>query len=237
MHATALKNARRFFDVYVTPRMQAGQRLRVVEIGARNVNGSLRDVAPQGLDYIGVDLEAAPGVDIVLDDPYVLPFEDGSVDAILSSSCFEHSEFFWQSFLEIQRVLKPTGLFYLNAPSGGEFHRYPVDCWRFYPDSGMALARWARSRGFATALLESYTGEQEDDIWADQVAVFLRDEAHAIEFPRRILDGPLRFRNGLRHPQLDQLLNPQRWNQDQQRAWLWRATLRLRRRLWRLFSA
>jgi SAM-dependent methyltransferase len=70
---------------------------------------------------------------------YKLPFADGSVDVVLSSSCFEHSEFFWLLFLEILRVLRPEGLFYLNAPSNGPFHRYPVDCWRFYPDSGNAL--------------------------------------------------------------------------------------------------
>ena len=31
-------------------------------------------------------------------------------------------------------MLRPAGLFYLNAPSNGDFHRYPVDCWRIMPD-------------------------------------------------------------------------------------------------------
>ena len=43
-------------------------------------------------------------------------------------------------FDAVQKAEKVTDwLFYLNAPSNGEFHRYPVDCWRFYPDAGGAL--------------------------------------------------------------------------------------------------
>ncbi len=232
MHTTALKNAKRFFDVYLTRRIERGEPLQVVEIGARNVNGSLRSVAPAGLtNYVGVDLEAAPGVDVVLSDPYQLPFATDSIDAIVCSSCFEHAEFFWESFLEIQRVLKPNGLLYLNMPSGGEFHRYPVDCWRFYPDSGLALAKWARAKGYATVQLESYTGYQEDDIWADQVCVFLKDASSADQYQGRITAGFDRYRNGLSYPLLDQYLNPCQWNEDQERAWLWRLGVRVRRRL------
>jgi len=36
------------------------------------------------------------------------------------------------------------GLCCVIAPSGGFEHRYPVDCWRYYPDGFKALARWAR---------------------------------------------------------------------------------------------
>jgi hypothetical protein len=61
-------------------------------------------------------------------------------------------------FIEIQRVLKPEGLFYLNAPSNGTYHRYPVDCWRFYPDSGVALSHWGQKNGYNTQLIESFVG-------------------------------------------------------------------------------
>ena len=84
---------------------------------------------------------------MVLDDPYTLPFADESVDIVVSTSCLEHSEMFWLSFLEMLRVLRPTGLLYLNVSSNGNFHRYPVDCWRFYPDSGVAMVCWARRNG------------------------------------------------------------------------------------------
>jgi hypothetical protein len=38
-------------------------------------------------------------------------------------------------------VLRPGGLLYVNAPSGGEYHAWPVDCYRFYDDAWGALAR------------------------------------------------------------------------------------------------
>src|SRR5690606_16595120 len=152
-----------------------------------------------GMNYVGLDFAAGPGVDLVLNDPYHLPFADGSVDAVVSSSCFEHIEMFWLMFNEVLRVLKPKGLFYLNAPSNGEFHRYPVDCWRFYPDAGEALVRWGVRSGWQPALLESFTTHQQRDIWNDFVAVFVKDAACVGQHPARMLDRLERYMNGRRH--------------------------------------
>jgi SAM-dependent methyltransferase len=192
MHNTARDHGRRFFETYVTKPDGAV----IVDLGSQDVNGSLRSVAPAAAKYVGVDFEDAKGVDIVISDPYALPFEDESVDICVSSSCFEHSEFFWLVFLEIMRILKPAGLLYLNVPSNGDFHRYPVDCWRFYPDSGVALQNWARRNGYSTALLESFTGKQQTGVWNDFVAVFVKDEQFANLFPNRIQAGTQDYTNG-----------------------------------------
>jgi len=191
MHDTAMLYGSAFFKTYLPD----AKRLTILDIGAQDVYGSLRSIAPAGNNFIGVDFVSGKGVDVILTDPYRLPFEDESVDVILSSSCFEHSEFFWLLFLEIQRILRPTGLFYLNVPSNGAFHRYPVDCWRFYPDSGRALERWARRNGYQTAMLESFTGTQSKDIWNDFVAVFVKDAHEAAPYPNRMLSR-LRHTNG-----------------------------------------
>lgn len=209
MHPSAIANAKSFFETYGSCFSSEG--VKIVEIGSQDVNGSLRSCCSPGLNYIGVDFVAGRGVDIVLDDPYVLPFEDKSVDVVISSSCFEHSEMFWVLFLEIMRILKADGVFYLNVPSNGNFHRYPVDCWRFYPDSGVALVNWAKRNGYTPALLESYISSQisgagEQNQWNDCVAVFLKDEACALKYPRRILDNKVDFENGLRYGE-DKLLN------------------------------
>jgi len=193
MHSTAMSNCESFFETY-SDFFSKDKSTKVVEIGSQDVNGSLRSVAPSVFDYIGVDFQAAKGVDIVLSDPYSLPFESESVDIVLSSSCFEHSEMFWLVFLEVMRVLKPTGLFYLNAPSAGSFHRYPVDCWRFYPDSGRALVQWSRRSGGNAELLESYT--QKGGTWQDFVGVFLKDDNCVSRYSRRILDTKKDFENG-----------------------------------------
>ena len=191
-----MSNCKKFFDTY-SKAFESQENVKVIEIGSQDVNGSLRSTAPSNFEYIGVDFVEAKGVDVVLTDPYELPFASESADIILSSSCFEHSEFFWVVFLEIMRVLKPTGVFYLNVPSNGNFHRYPVDCWRFYPDSGMALASWAKRNSINTALLESYTSSQVGDIWNDFVAVFLKDEKHVNKYTNRILYTKEDISNGI----------------------------------------
>lgn len=192
MHPSAMLNAQLFFRTY----LPQGSGERVVEIGAQDVNGSLREVATSNVAYVGVDFVKGKGVDVVLEDPYKLPFDSDSVDVCLSSSVFEHSEMFWVLFLEIVRILKPGGLFYLNVPSNGAFHRYPVDCWRFYPDSGRALVNWAKRSGASVAMLESFVSAQDRDMWNDFVAVFVKDERLASRHPRRILDTKTDFTNG-----------------------------------------
>ncbi len=199
MHPSAMDNGRLFFATYLGQAAGPDAQPLVLDIGAQDVNGSLRQLAPSGARYLGIDFAAGRGVDVVLADPYRLPFADGSADAVVSSSCFEHIEMFWLMFNEVLRVLKPDGLFYLNAPSNGEFHRYPVDCWRFYPDSGAALVRWAERSGYRPALLESFTTYQRLDIWNDFIAVFVKDAACAARHPARMLDQLDRYMNGRRH--------------------------------------
>lgn len=182
MHLSAMNNGRLFFETYVRRLDQ----VTVVDIGSQDVNGSLREVCPSNANYIGLDFQEAKGVDVLLTDPYSLPFDDESVDVIVSSSCFEHSEMFWLVFTEVLRILKPNGLLYLNVPSNGGFHQYPVDCWRFYPDAGEALVTWGKRCGFRPALLESYTSPQDLSIWNDFVAVFLKNESFVTEHPLRI---------------------------------------------------
>lgn len=190
MHPSALNLGKLFFETYCGELQGAV----VHDIGAQNVNGSLHDVCPPQLGYVGIDFVEGRGVDIVLDDPYRLPFDDNSLDIIVSSSCFEHSQFFWVIFLEMLRVLKPGGLLYINVPSNGSFHQYPVDCWRFYPDAGKALEAWAEREGYQSKLLESFVGERSPDsfesggAWNDFVAIFVKDRAFESQFPARMLD-------------------------------------------------
>lgn len=193
MHPTALNNAKMFFDTYTKNLQQ--QQIKIIEIGSQDVgNGSLRQVCPVGFEYIGVDFQSGRGVDVIIDDPYCLPFEDASVDIVVSSSCFEHSEMFWLVFLEALRILKPDGIFYLNVPSSGPYHSYPADCWRFYPDSGKALITWATRNNYSSVLLESYI--DVGCVWENFVAVFLKDKQYINKFTNRILFTTQNFENG-----------------------------------------
>jgi SAM-dependent methyltransferase len=205
MHVTAEQNARRFFDTYVN-----NKNGDFLEIGSYLSSFNIRSLAPNSSNYVGVDLGSGPGVDVVLTDPYMLPFEDNSFDFVVSSSCFEHSEFFWLTYMEVMRVLKPSGLFYLNAPSNGDFHRFPVDCWRFFPDSGNALSNWSRRNGMNTAVIEQYTSGKGNDIWCDYVSIFIKDVDTIGLYPNRITTNFNDYTNGSVYPH-QTLLNKKLW--------------------------
>jgi SAM-dependent methyltransferase len=208
MHYTAQKNAERFFQTYVYGK---NEKIKIVETGAQIGGFNIRTLAKENMEYIGIDIDKYPGVDIKLEDPYKFPFDDNSVDFVISSSCFEHIEFFWLTYLEIMRILKPNGLFYLNAPSNGDFHRFPVDCWRFYPDSGKALINWGKRNGYNCNVVEQYTSDKDRDIWADYVSIFIKDENYVSEYPNRITTTFKEYINGTVYPN-NKLTNQKTWN-------------------------
>lgn len=138
MHFTSLKSGKVFAEAYSV------KNGIVVDLGGRNVNGSLRSFfESKQMKFVCVDMEADPSVDIVIPPGKKLPFEDGSVDLIVSTSCFEHDPCFWLTFKEMTRIIKPSGYIYVNAPTRGDYHKYPGDNWRFYSDAGQALAYWS----------------------------------------------------------------------------------------------
>lgn len=184
MHDTALEHARLFFELYWQPSFRD-----VLEIGSVNVNGSLRDVSPSGARYVGVDMAAGPGVDHVVSAGSPLPFPDASFDVALTSSTFEHDVCFWETFVECLRVLRPGGFLYVNAPSNHGFHRYPLDCWRFYPDAGIALVAWAKRKGVNAELIESFVADPVNECWADFVAVVRRSSSKPFVRRGRIADA------------------------------------------------
>jgi|TARA_B100001540_G_scaffold233642_1_gene207858 SAM-dependent methyltransferase len=194
---------------------------RIVDLGSMNVNGTIKDQIDFNSDYTGVDLSEGENVDVVLKDPYKLPFENNSIDIVVSISTFEHMEFFWDAFLEILRILKPNGLFLLNVPSNGPFHRHDTDNWRFYPDAGSTLTNWGKKNGFDPVLLESFTHNYSGrEGTSDFVAVFLKDKKFEENYKNRILDSFKDFRNGKTN-KTDQIINFKRFTQDQDN-WGWK---------------
>lgn len=147
MHETSLENMALCIERHFPPQLQDGAAKIVVDVGGANVNGSYRDLfAGMNIRYIAADMTDAPGVDLLMRDPYKIPLPDNAADLVISGQMLEHCEFFWQSFVEMIRVLKPSGRLFLIAPSTGPIHRYPVDCYRFYPDAYAALAKYANCR-------------------------------------------------------------------------------------------
>jgi SAM-dependent methyltransferase len=179
MHDTAYELGKAFFALYARPTATS-----VIDIGSMDVNGTLRDWCPAGAKYTGVDIAAGKGVDVVIESTWRLPFENDSFDLAVSSSCFEHDPLFWVTFLETLRVLKPGGYAYLNVPSNGKYHAHPFDCWRFYPDSGLALEQWARHSNVEAHLVESFIADRARAEWNDCVLIFCKGP---LQRPERFL--------------------------------------------------
>jgi len=169
MHASSLENMQKCYARFVEGnRFEKQVRVSVLDVGGADINGSYRDVfAHPRFAFTAVDLSANEGVHLVLDDPYRIPVDDQSIDIVLSGQMLEHCEFFWLMFREMVRVLRPGGYIFLIAPSAGPEHRYPIDCYRFYPDAYRALARYANCE-----LVEVWRDERGP--WKDLVGVFQR---------------------------------------------------------------
>ena len=167
MHASSLENMQKCFERFISPEWTEGRTsIEVLDIGGADVNGSYADIfSGAEFNLTAVDLEPGPGVQVVLDDPYQFPFDEDSIDVVISGQAFEHAEFFWELFREMCRVVRRDGFVFLIAPSAGPIHRYPVDCYRFYPDAYVALAKFA-----GIELLDCWLDERGP--WRDLVGVF-----------------------------------------------------------------
>ena len=169
MHESSLEHV----EQLVTKHLDRTQSLKIIDIGSYDVNGSYKPFfdAPDW-KYTGVDLAAGPNVDVVLRSPYRLPFASHSVDVIVSGQAFEHIEFFWLTWQEMARVLKPGGYIFLVAPSRGPEHRYPQDCWRFYPDGFRALASFGGLELVSVSTDWEPHADEHSAPWGDTVGVF-----------------------------------------------------------------
>lgn len=151
------------------------ENLKIYDLGSQDVNGSYKNIfdAP-AWTYIGLDMESGNNVDIVLKDPYSWKeISSNHADIIISGQVFEHIKFFWVTMLEISRILKPGGICCIIAPSGGHEHRYPVDCWRFYPDGFQSLADFAglKVREVFAQWNPDPRYNEESNAWKDSVLV------------------------------------------------------------------
>lgn len=145
MHRSAMKRMEWFIQNYIPKDKQT----RVLDVGSYNVNGCYRDLfrTYPNVEYVGLDLSSGPNVDVVPENPYYWDedgLEDESFDFVISGNAFEHIEFPWLTMQQIYDKLKPRGIACIVTPFNLSEHRYPTDCYRYYPDGMIALAKWAK---------------------------------------------------------------------------------------------
>jgi len=111
------------------------QNRRVIEVGAYNVNGSLRPMVEswKPAEYIGVDLQPGPGVDVVCAaEDLVWQFGENRFDLVISTEMLEHVLDWSRVISNLKRVCKKGGIILITTRSKGfPYHGYPQDYWRF----------------------------------------------------------------------------------------------------------
>jgi len=166
----------------------------ILEIGSKNVNKNNKKTYSEILktcgilyNYTGLDIEDGDNVDIVTNEEYKYPIDSNTYDIIICSSVLEHVPFFWETFLEIVRITKKNGLMFFNTPANGRIHKYPLDCWRFYPDAYKSLELYSKGQ---TDLLENFIYEEEQlnillsdkkdqykgNYWHDNIGIFKKNK-------------------------------------------------------------
>jgi SAM-dependent methyltransferase len=107
----------------------------VLEVGARNVNGSLRSFvegfAPSR--YVGVDVEPGAGVDEMCRAEEVRRrFGEEAFDLLISTELIEHVRDWQRVLTNFKSVLRPNGVMLITTRSMGfPYHGYPHDYWRY----------------------------------------------------------------------------------------------------------
>lgn len=108
----------------------------ILEIGSRNVNGTVRDFFLDAHDYVGIDIVNGFDVDTIMDS-HQMTFSDDDFDIILCLEMLEHDNCPWLTLAEIDRVLCPGGYLILTTRAFDEKGCYPMhddphgDYWRF----------------------------------------------------------------------------------------------------------
>lgn len=126
----------RFGQAYFTEDIVRGK--AVIEVGSRNVNGSLRPAVealnPQS--YLGVDLEEGSGVDEICDaGELVGRFGSEAFDLLISTFLVEHVSDWRKVISNFKNVLKPNGTLLVSTASKDfPYHGYPFDYWRYELD-------------------------------------------------------------------------------------------------------
>jgi SAM-dependent methyltransferase len=118
--------------------------LTVVEVGSRQ--GGAHDVRPVvearlPARYIGVDVIAGPGVDLIGSVEHLTATTGAGVaDMVVCAEVMEHVRDWRAAIAEMKLALRPGGRLLITTRSPGyPFHVSPFDYWRYTPEDAASL--------------------------------------------------------------------------------------------------
>ena len=109
--------AKRSFEFFKSSYVIKKKNPKILDLGSMDINGTIKNQIDFESSYIGADLEPGKNVDVVLENPYKLPFEDNSFDFVIAFASIYMLNFsgVLSALREIQRVCKGTSYVTLGA--------------------------------------------------------------------------------------------------------------------------
>lgn len=153
--------------------------INILDVGGRDIkpnqDRSYREMFKDVVnEYYIADIQTGPNVTHLMKGEYELPFEDNSVDLVVSGQTLEHVKNPFRLTIEMTRVLKPGGFIILIAPSSGKRHDFR-DCWRFMDDAFAAIAEEAELETVAD-YVDRKAPDERSRRWNDHVFVGRKPE-------------------------------------------------------------
>ena len=123
---------KRFEKEFVGPYLEVGSK----DYGATQI---LRSIFSDRDTYIGADMQAGSGVDVVLNLTKTIEEIDVKLKGVRFGTIFcmsvlEHCEQPFKMAENLTALLKPEGKICVSVPFSWKFHGYPSDYWRFTPE-------------------------------------------------------------------------------------------------------
>ena len=101
-------------------------KLKILEIGSQDINGSVRQYFPNAAEYLGIDVGDGRCVDWTIPGE-LIELPDGWADVSVSTECFEHCEQWKEVFINMLRITRPDGVLIITCASIGRPAHGTVD--------------------------------------------------------------------------------------------------------------
>ena len=91
---------------------------KILEVGSKNINGTVREYFPAAATYLGIDIGEGKDVDLLVPGE-LLQLPTGWADIAISTECFEHARTWVEIFKNMIRITREGGLILLTFAGPG----------------------------------------------------------------------------------------------------------------------